>query len=278
MAFSTECEYSSQLYRLEEAIECFCQDSQDAVDQPEILTSCALTETTQDLLSELHQTFCSLEELGSAGPSGPSTERGSTLEGELDSGGSGRNIRPFSLQDSSLLLPRRRSVRSRQLQVPGVPLSRRNDSSRNPPAQHLLSPRDRLPGGEKALHKEEAACFRCTPENRLGHCKLGSWWKQALETQGAFSGLLPAIEQVSTISKKRGSLSFLGDPTPTVWSASRSLHPSREETSRRSNMYVEVISMWSLRFTWRVSVWREICSGWPMEGVVVQAWRFLFCL
>lgn len=127
---------------LEDSVECFRRDSQDAVDQPEILTSCALTETTQDLFSELHQTFCSLEELGSAGPSGPDTEKGSTLEGELDSGGSRRYIRSFSLQDSSLLIPRRRSVRSRQLQIPGVPLSHMINSRRNPPAQPLLSPRD----------------------------------------------------------------------------------------------------------------------------------------
>lgn len=128
--------------QLEKAMECFRRDSQDAVDQPEILTSCALTETTQDLFSELHQTFCSLEELGSAGPSGPDTEKRSTLEGELDSGGSRRYIRSFSLQDPSLLIPRRRSVRSRQLQIPGVPLSHMINSRRNPPAQPLLSPRD----------------------------------------------------------------------------------------------------------------------------------------
>ncbi|XP_064809818.1 uncharacterized protein LOC135525829 isoform X2 [Oncorhynchus masou masou] len=70
---SSLCSLELEPLQLEEAIECFCQNSQDAVDQPEILTSCALTETTQELLS--------------AGPSGPSTERGSTLEGELDSGG-----------------------------------------------------------------------------------------------------------------------------------------------------------------------------------------------
>lgn len=192
---------------LEDSVECFRRDSQDAVDQPEILTSCALTETTQDLVSELHQTFCFLEELGDTGPSGPETEGGATLEGEQDSGASGRYIRPFSLQDSSLLIPLRRSVHSSQLQVPGVSLSPRTSPSRSPqlsPSSALETSRDRLPGGGKASHKEDASCFRSTPEDRLGHCKLGSWWKQALETRRASTGLLPAIEQVSTIS--RGSV------------------------------------------------------------------------
>ncbi|CAB1330942.1 unnamed protein product [Coregonus sp. 'balchen'] len=200
---------------LEEAVECFRRDSQDAVDQPEILTSCALTETTQDLLSELHQTFCFLEELGDAGPSGPETERGSTLEGEQDSGASGRYIRPFSLQDSSLLIPLRRSIRSRQLKVPGVSLSPRTSPSRTPQLSPSSAPetsRDRLPGGGKASHKEDAACFRSTPEVRLGHCKLGSWWKQALETRRASTGLLPAIEQVSTISREKRASLVPGQP------------------------------------------------------------------
>ncbi|XP_031684808.1 uncharacterized protein LOC116374695 [Oncorhynchus kisutch] len=200
---------------LEDSVECFRRDSQDAVDQPEILTSCALTETTQDLLSELHQTFCFLEELGDTGSSGPETERGSTLEGEQDSGASGRYIRPFSLQDSSLLIPLRRSARSRQLQVPGVSLSPRTSPSRTPqlnPSSALETSRDRLPAGGKASHKEDASCFRSTPEDRLGHCKLGSWWKQALETRRASTGLLPAIEQVSTISREKRASLVPGQP------------------------------------------------------------------
>lgn len=47
---------------------------------------------------------------------------------------------------------------------------------------------------------KEVVCFRTTSD-RVGDYKLGSWWKQALETRRASTGLLPAIEQVPAVTK-----------------------------------------------------------------------------
>ncbi|CAB1335232.1 unnamed protein product [Coregonus sp. 'balchen'] len=104
--------------------------------------------------------------------------------------------------DSSLLIPRRRSVCSRQLQIPGVPLSRRTSPA--PAATPQLSPssapetsRERLPGGEKASHKDEAACFRSTPEDRLGTV---SW------AAGGNKLWRPGGNDFYSSTEKRGSL------------------------------------------------------------------------
>lgn len=46
----------------------------------------------------------------------------------------------------------------------------------------------------------EVVCFRTTSD-RVGNYKLGSWWKQALETRRASAGLLPAIRQIPAVTK-----------------------------------------------------------------------------
>lgn len=152
--------------RLEECQEDFCHDSEDAVDQPEILTSCALTDTMHDLLDHLQHAdrepyqACSLSALKS------------------------------SIVDLSLI---HLSERSRQLPNPiGSRSSQQLSVSQQ--TRHRSSSESRV------TSTKEAVCFRTTSD-RVGHCKLGSWWKQALETRRASTGLLPALEQVSPVTR-----------------------------------------------------------------------------
>ncbi|XP_005987994.1 uncharacterized protein LOC102360351 [Latimeria chalumnae] len=61
-----------------------------------------------------------------------------------------------------------------------------------------------------AKHKKEQISFRTTSD-RLGHWKLGSWWKQALETgRRASTGLLPVLETSSSTMQDKKSISPAG--------------------------------------------------------------------
>ncbi|KAG7466312.1 hypothetical protein MATL_G00163500 [Megalops atlanticus] len=129
---------------------------------------------------------------------GISRSRLSLLDLEMSQKTGGRYKKPFSLQGSPLLIPIRRPERPRQLHGSGAPPSVRRSPARSPQVSSSEPARDKTPSG-RTSPKKEAACFRSTSD-RLGHCKLGSWWKQALETRRASTGLLPAIDQISSIS------------------------------------------------------------------------------
>lgn len=155
----------------EKRSEGFSHDSQDALDQPEILTSCALTETKLDFLGQIHKRDASV------------------MEGEQSQPASLASLRSSILQTN--YNPKRHGSPTHQLQIPlGVSLSPRTSPSRSTQLSPSDQARDKSPS--------EAVCFRTTSAP-VGHCKLGSWWKQGLETRRASTGLLPAIEQVPAV-------------------------------------------------------------------------------
>ncbi|XP_016308207.1 uncharacterized protein LOC107662640 [Sinocyclocheilus anshuiensis] len=85
------------------------------------------------------------------------------------------------------------SQRSRQLQNP-IGSQSTQQLSLSHQSRHRSSSEFRI------TSTKEAVCFRTTSD-RVGHCKLGSWRKQALETRRASTGLLPALEQVSPVTR-----------------------------------------------------------------------------
>ncbi|KAL0170450.1 hypothetical protein M9458_035046, partial [Cirrhinus mrigala] len=163
--------------RVEECQKDVCCDSEDAIDQPEILTSCALTDTMHDLLAHLQHAdlladdqkpypACSLRSLKS------------------------------SIVDMDLSLIHL-SQRSRKLQNP---LGSHSSPIHTQHVSHSQQSRHRSSSESRVTSTKEAVCFQTTSD-RVGHCKLGSWWKQALETRRASTGLLSALEQVSPVTR-----------------------------------------------------------------------------
>lgn len=153
---------------VEKSLRSFCYDFHEAIDQPEILTSCTVTETMQDLL-----------------------EQNLTLKDE-------EPIHPSSLESvrSSILVmdfnPVKRDSHPRQRQSSfGVPLL---------PSSPAEKTKDKAASEGRSAGIREVVCFRTTSD-RVGNCKLGSWWKQALETRRASAGLRPAIRQISAVAK-----------------------------------------------------------------------------
>ncbi|KAI5102381.1 hypothetical protein C0J45_7733 [Silurus meridionalis] len=157
---------------IEKSFRSFCYDSQDAMDQPEILTSCAITETMPDLLEELSEQNLTLKDEEPNQPSVLSSVKNSILVTDLN--------------------PVRHGSRPHQLQIslgaPVLPLSQAEKT------------KDKATSESKNAGLKEVVCFRTTSE-RMGDCKLGSWWKQALDTRRASTGLLPAFEQVPAVTK-----------------------------------------------------------------------------
>lgn len=142
------------------------------MDQPEILTSCALTETMQELLEQFHDQTLTVK----AGEPNQSPILASIR--------SSISVMDFnSVQRGFRLCQTRMSLRSSLL--PFSPA----DKTRQKPASESRN------AGIK-----QVVCFRTTLD-RVGDYKLGSWWKEALETRRASTGLLPAIEQVPAVSK-----------------------------------------------------------------------------
>ncbi|XP_034164163.1 uncharacterized protein LOC117598330 [Pangasianodon hypophthalmus] len=156
---------------VENSLRSFSYDPQDAMDQPEILTSCALTETMQDL----HEQNLTLKDGEPNQPSYLASNRSSIL------------VMDFN--------PVRRGSRPHPL----FPLS---------PAEKT---KDKAASEGRNAGIKEVVCFRTTSD-RVGDCKLGSWWKQALETRRASTGLLPAIEQVPAVTKEKRHSLVLGWP------------------------------------------------------------------
>ncbi|XP_069049429.1 protein ELYS-like isoform X3 [Lepisosteus oculatus] len=196
------------------------RDSQEAVDQPEILTSCEFTETMQSFFSDYYENsyLDDSEDESQSAPSSPERKvsigrehfrKTSLLVTESEIKASERFKKIFSLQDTPLFIPPPRTVRQTHPQGSRAFLSFRG--SRDPALPHLLSetPTDKCQSGRP--HKKEAICFKTTSD-RLGHCKLGSWWKQALETRRASSGLLPAIDQFSSTSPDKNASFLSGKP------------------------------------------------------------------
>ncbi|KAL7873209.1 hypothetical protein AOLI_G00122800 [Acnodon oligacanthus] len=120
-----------------------------------------------------------------------------------------------SLQSSILEIDfnsKKHGSRTHQLQIPlGTSLSPRTSPTLSPQLSPSDQARDKSLSEGKAAATKEAVCFRTTSD-RVGHCKLGSWWKQALETRRASTGLLPAIEQVPA-GRSQGAASFLEPST-----------------------------------------------------------------
>lgn len=143
------------------------------MDQPEILTSCANNETMQELLEHFH-------------------EQNLTLKDDEDP----IHSSSFASVRSSILAmdfkPVRSGSRPHQLQSSlGAPLL---------PPSPAEKTKDKAGTESRKTAIKEVVCFR-TRSDRVGDCKLGSWWKQALETRRASTGLLPAIEQVPAVTK-----------------------------------------------------------------------------
>ncbi|XP_046711053.1 uncharacterized protein LOC124389678 isoform X2 [Silurus meridionalis] len=168
---------------IEKSFRSFCYDSQDAMDQPEILTSCAITETMPDLLEELSEQNLTLKDEEPNQPSVLSSVKNSILVTDLN--------------------PVRHGSRPHQLQIslgaPVLPLSQAEKT------------KDKATSESKNAGLKEVVCFRTTSE-RMGDCKLGSWWKQALDTRRASTGLLPAFEQVPAVTKEKRHSLVLGWP------------------------------------------------------------------
>ncbi|XP_044022121.1 uncharacterized protein LOC122861577 isoform X2 [Siniperca chuatsi] len=152
----------------EEEVECFSQGF-----------SCATTETTR---TDLHQSFLSEDPVASG------------------SSASARKCLP----DISLLSPVCSSIGPTQLQISGSFLT----PSPTCNIKTTSSPSDTTSVSSfKAQLKTGEPCVQSTSA-WLDHSKMGSWWKQDLETRRASSGLLPATELGAAITSdnKRPSL------------------------------------------------------------------------
>ncbi len=131
--------------------------------------SCAMSETTQDLLTDPHQ---------------------SPLSEDPVAGGS-RASAGMVQQDISLLTPACSSICPAQLQqISGSSLTPRPTGN----TQTTYAPSDTMDeSSSKVQLKMDEPCVQSTSA-WLDHCKMGGWWKQDLETHRASSGCLPATE------------------------------------------------------------------------------------
>ncbi|XP_060735362.1 uncharacterized protein LOC132852279 [Tachysurus vachellii] len=161
----------------------FCYDPQNVTDQPEILTSCARAETMQELLEQIHDQALILKAGNHKQPSVLESVRSSNLLMDFKPVWPGsRPHQPQSSLGTSLL-----------------------------PLNPIEKTRDKATSEGRNVGIKEVVCFRTTSD-RVGDYKLGSWWKQALETRRASTGLLPAIEQVPAVTKEKRHPLFLGWP------------------------------------------------------------------
>ncbi|XP_067310620.1 uncharacterized protein [Pseudorasbora parva] len=163
------------LSRLEDCPEGFYGDSEDAVDQPEILTSCDFTETMHDLLAHLQPTDLLADDREPYQACSLSALKGSIMRMDI-------SLIRLSKRSCQIHSP----IDSRSSLVRTAQLSLSQQSSRE----------------SRVSSTKEAVCFRTTSD-RVGHCKLGGWWKQALETRRPSTGLLPALEQVSPVTREK---------------------------------------------------------------------------
>ncbi|XP_029315939.1 uncharacterized protein LOC115027050 [Cottoperca gobio] len=150
--------------------------------------SWALCETSQDLLTDLQQSL-------------PSEDPVARHSG--DSAGTGHQ------QDISLLTPVSSSIFPSQLQISGSSLTPSVTCNIITTSALSYTANESSP---KAQLKMDEPCVPSTSA-WLEHCKMGSWWKEELETHRASTGLLPATETGVTISSdnKKPSL-VLGQP------------------------------------------------------------------
>lgn len=133
----------------------------------EIVTSCALLETTQDLLSDLHQSL-QLEEHAACG-----------------SGASAGMNEP----GSSLLTPLCNSTQHLILGKSFTPSTSCNTQTSS--SAYDTKQKSSL----KAHSKTDEACDQSASD----HCKMDSWWKQDLETRRASFRLLAATKPGAAI-------------------------------------------------------------------------------
>ncbi|XP_064181416.1 uncharacterized protein LOC135249771 isoform X3 [Anguilla rostrata] len=200
---------------LEERAEIFYRGSQEAVEQPEILTACALRPNFSiDLLKHGDDGATT----NKASPeTGLSKSRASLLEVEKNLVERVKSKKPFSLQDPI------HKLEQRELQVSRALSSTRSGPAHMPQPCHCGQSLEKVPGG-RASPKKEAACFQSSSD-RLGHYKLGGGWKQGLETPKTSTDLLPVINQIPSItldtkgshvsgrSKSHSAITFQGCPT-----------------------------------------------------------------
>lgn len=137
--------------------------------------SCAMSETTQDLLTDPHQSLLSEDPVAS---------------GSRTSAGMGH-------WDISFLTPAGSSICPTQLQqVSGSSLT----SSTTCNTKTTSAPSDTTDeSSPKAQLKTNEPCVQ-SASAWLDHCKVGGWWKQDLETCRASSGFLPATEPGAAIT------------------------------------------------------------------------------
>ncbi|XP_058847452.1 kinesin-like protein KIF28 isoform X3 [Acipenser ruthenus] len=167
----------------------------EVVDQPEILTYCAFTENMlryfSDCLERKNQEDNKDENIpelkereGLLSLSGEHFQK----EKEPKQKGSAWYKTTFTSQNTSLCIPPHKTARPKNPQL----------AKGNPPRVPQHIPSKAVMGSEGGKpQKKEPICFKTT-SGRLGPWKLGSWWKQALETRRASTGLLPDIEMVSS--------------------------------------------------------------------------------
>ncbi|XP_033498258.2 uncharacterized protein LOC117266931 isoform X1 [Epinephelus lanceolatus] len=149
--------------------------------------SCALSETTQDLLTDLHHSLLSEDPVAS---------------GSEASAGSGQ-------QDISPLAPVCSSIFPTQLQISGSSLTPSLTCNIITTCAPSHNTKESSPTAQLQM---DELCAQSTSA-WLNHCTVGSWLKQDLDTRRASSGFLPAAESGATITSDNKKPSFaLGQP------------------------------------------------------------------
>ncbi|XP_045919283.1 uncharacterized protein LOC123979414 [Micropterus dolomieu] len=158
------------------------QQQEEAVERFSQSFSCAMSETTRELLTDLHKSFLSEDPVASG-------SRASAVMGP---------------PEICLPSPVSSSTYPTQLQISGSPLTPSLTCNIKTTSAPSDTTNESFP---KAHLKVDEPCVQSTSA-WLDHSKMGSWWKQDLEACRAIGSLLPATEPGAAITSdnKRPSL------------------------------------------------------------------------